>query len=60
LKKKVNSETRYHPDEIPKAFRYHSEGREDDGKVKIIKNYFIENTNIKFGEDDSKILLLGK
>ena len=32
LKKKVNSETQYHPDEIPKAFRYHTEGREEDDK----------------------------
>ena len=60
FEKKVNSKTRYHPDEIPKAFRYHSEGREKDDKVKIIKNHFVENTNIKFGEDDSKILLWGK
>ena len=60
LKKKVNSETQYHPDEIPKAFRYHTEGREEDVKVKIIKTYFVENTNVKLGEDDSKILLFGK
>ncbi len=60
LKKKVNSETQYHPDEIPKAFRYHTEGREEYGKVKIVKTYFAENTNVDFGEDDSKILLLRK
>lgn len=35
LKKKVNSETQYHPDEIPKAFRYHTEGRKRFWGMKV-------------------------
>lgn len=44
---------RRHSDIIPKAERKMV-------KVKIIKTYFVENTNVKLGEDDSKILLFGK
>ena len=44
---------RRHSDIIPKAERKMV-------KVKIVKTYFVENTNVDFGEDDSKILLLRK
>ena len=43
LKKKVNSETQYHPDEIPKAFRYHTEGRKRFWGMKVDGNKLTKN-----------------
>ena len=63
-KQKVNSEN---PKGIPISSQRNSEGipisyrrQRKMIKVKIIKTYFVENTNVDFGEDDSKILLLRK